>query len=56
MIDIAKEIMHHACLNESAKSKCLFKDERMTFRQLKDAFKDTFGTNVVSFSKKVPSN
>lgn len=55
MISIENEISKQ--LNESASNKqhYLFRDEKTTFRQLKDALSDALGDRVVKMSRKVPS-
>lgn len=53
MIDIAHEISN-ALIVESKKSKRIFNDDSLTFKQLKDIFTNAFNTNIVSVSRKVP--
>lgn len=53
MIDISQEISEHF-INESKRCNCMFKDDNMTFKQLKNLFNDVFGSNIVSFSRKTP--
>ena len=53
MIDI-KRYLDEQMILESRKQKRIFNNDSMTFKQLKDAFNDVFGTNIVSVSRRVP--
>lgn len=54
MISIEKEIENYMVNESSSKQHHLFRDEKTTFRQLKDTLSDALGDRIVTMSKKVP--
>lgn len=54
MISIENEISRRIMNESASKQHHLFKDEKTTFRQLKDILSDTLGDHIVKMSRKVP--
>ena len=54
MINIEQEIEKQMVNESSSKQRHLFRDDKTTFRQLKDILSDALGDRVVKMSRNVP--
>lgn len=55
MIDITKTVEQYFLHESTNKKHYIFSDDSLTFKDLKNIFKDLFGMNSISFSKRVPN-
>lgn len=54
MIDIKQTIEQHFLHESTNKKRYIFSNDNITFKDLKNIFKDVFGMNSIKFSKRVP--